>query len=145
MRVLVAALSVIGTLTVSCGNAPTPAESSTPAPSAAPTSQADNAGDDEPGGSMTVTYQDATTPDAVAGRDLLKNNQVLEDMADDVNQTLALPHDVPLLGVQCDEANAFWDPTAQTVTICYEDAANSERIFTEAGDPDPAASAINAE
>ena len=49
--------------------------------------------------------------------------QVLEDMADDVNQTLALPYDVPLLGVQCDEANAFWDPTAKTVTICYEDAA----------------------
>lgn len=145
MRVLVAALSVIGLLAVGCGNAPSPAESSTPAPSAAPTSQAYNAGDDEPSGSMTVTYEDATTPDAVAGRDLLKNNQVLEDMADDVNQTLALPHDVPLLGVQCDEANAFWDPTAKTVTICYEDAANSERIFTEAGDPDPAASAINAE
>ncbi|MBI5340655.1 MAG: DUF4344 domain-containing metallopeptidase [Mycolicibacterium rufum] len=145
MRVLVAALSVIGLLAVGCGNAPSPAESSTPAPSAAPTSQAYNAGDDEPSGSMTVTYEDATTPDAVAGRDLLKNNQVLEDMADDVNQTLALPHDVPLLGVQCDEANAFWDPTAKTVTICYEDAANSERIFTEAGDPGPAASAINAE
>lgn len=94
---------------------------------------------------MTVSYEDATTPDAMAGRDLLQNNQVLEDMADDVNQTLALPYDVSLLGVQCDEANAFWDPTAKTVTICYEDAANSERIFTEAGDPDPAASAINAE
>ncbi|KMO82788.1 DUF4344 domain-containing metallopeptidase [Mycolicibacterium chlorophenolicum] len=145
MRVLVAALSVIGLLAAGCGNAPSPAESSTPAPSASPTAQADNAGDDAPSGSMTVTYEDATTPDAVAGRDLLKNNQVLEDMADDVNQTLALPHDVPLLGVQCDEANAFWDPTAKTVTICYEDAANSERIFTEAGDPDPAASAINAE
>ncbi|KMO82145.1 hypothetical protein BST22_27660 [Mycolicibacterium chubuense] len=145
MRVLVAALSVIGLLTAGCGNAPSPGESSSPAPSAAPAPTVDNAGDGGPEGSMTVSYEDATTPDAMAGRDLLQNNQVLEDMADDVNQTLALPYDVSLLGVQCDEANAFWDPTAKTVTICYEDAANSERIFTEAGDPDPAASAINAE
>ncbi|WP_163729166.1 DUF4344 domain-containing metallopeptidase [Mycolicibacterium psychrotolerans] len=144
MRVLVAALSVIGLLTAGCGNAAPSAESSTPVASAAPTPKADKAAG-EPSGSMIVDYEDATTPEAVAGRDLLVNNQVLEDMADDVNQTLALPYDVPLLGVQCDEANAFWDPTAKTVTICYEDAANSERIFTEAGDPDPAASAINAE
>lgn len=149
MRVLVAALSVIGLLTAGCGDYAPPAESSSAeSPSAAPggpTAKADKAGDDAPAGAMVVTYEEATTPEAIAGRDLLKNNQVLEDMADDVNQTLALPHDVPLLGVQCDEANAYWDPTAQTVTICYEDAANSERIFTEAGDPDSAASAINAE
>lgn len=149
MRVLMAALAVIGLLTVGCGNAAPPVESSSAesssASAGAPTPKADRAGDDESGGSMVVTYEEATTPEAVAGRDLLQNNQVLEDMADDVNATLVLPHDVPLLGVQCDEANAYWDPSAQTVTICYEDAANSERIFTEAGDPDPAASAINAE
>lgn len=34
---------------------------------------------------------------------------------------------------------------ANTITICYEDTDWAQRIFTEAGDPDPDASAINSE
>ncbi len=121
MRRRLAPLLATGLVTVACGGADQQSASSlsTPRPDA-------QTGGDEQGGTMTVTYEDATTPEAIADRDLLKNNQVLEDMADDVNQTLALPYDIPLLGAHCDEANA-WDPTANTVTICYEDTANSER------------------
>lgn len=94
---------------------------------------------------MIVTYGDAQTPEAIAGRALLQDNQVLEGLADDINQSLALPNDVALLGSQCDEANAFWDSGAQSITLRYEDAALAEQIFTEAGDPDPVACALNSE
>ena len=94
---------------------------------------------------MTVTYEDATSPEAMNGKKLLQDNKVLEDLAADINQTLKLPFDIPLLGSQCGQANAFWKPSDKTVTICYEDADLSQKIFVKAGDPDPNASAIGSE
>lgn len=101
--------------------------------------------DDEWPGTMTVRYEEATSPDAVRGRGLLEQNQLLENLADDVNQSLKLPYDVPLIGTQCDVANAFWDSEGKSMTICYEDAADALDIFNAAGDPDPVDSALNVE
>ncbi|WP_137145673.1 DUF4344 domain-containing metallopeptidase [Mycolicibacterium sp. CR10] len=154
MRIRVLSMVAAGLLLAGCGGSPqqeadAPDTTQAPASSSAPPSGKSAQGPDgeEPAGtgSMIVTYQDATSPEAIAGRDVLQADQVLEEMADDINQTLNLPYDIPLLGVQCDQANAFWDPNAKTISICYEDTSNSERIFTEAGDPDPVAGAINAE
>jgi hypothetical protein len=106
----------------------------------------DSSGDDKDWpGKMTATYEDATSPDAVTGRDLLRNAHLLEDLADGVNSSMKLPYDIPLIGKQCDTANAYWSPDAKSVTICYEDAADALGIYTKAGDPDPKASAINSE
>lgn len=96
-------------------------------------------------GKMVATYEDATSPDAVVGRDLMRNDHFLEDMAAGINESLKLPRDVPLIGKECGEANAYWSPSDKTMTICYEDAAESLRIYTDEGDADPRASAINAE
>ncbi|WP_370500644.1 DUF4344 domain-containing metallopeptidase [Mycolicibacterium sp. jd] len=146
MRIQVLPLLAAGLLVAGCGGAeqqqPETTESVT---GKAEASQNPEGPAPESGGSMIVSYEDAQTPEAVRGKELLQGDQVLEDMADDINDTLVLPYDIPLLGVQCDEANAFWDPDAKTVTICYEDTANSEQIFADAGDPDPAAAAINTE
>lgn len=80
------------------------------------------------GGKMTVTYDDATTPEAQNGKKkLLQDNKVLEDLADDINSSLKLPIDIPLHGSQCNQANAFWSPSDKTVTICYEDADLARR------------------
>ena len=97
------------------------------------------------GGKMVVNYDDATSPEAQNGKKLLQDNKVLEDLADDINQSLKLPQDIPLHGSQCDQANAFWSPSQKTITICYEDADLGEKIFTKAGDKDPVASAIGSE
>lgn len=96
-------------------------------------------------GKMTATYEDATSPEAVTGRDLLKNDHLLEDLADGITSSMKLPYDIPLIGKQCGTANAYWSPDAKSVTICYEDAADAVDIYTKAGDPDPKASAINSE
>lgn len=112
------------------------AQSSDPAPE-------DDGTDDS--GTMTVTYQDAESPEAIAGRTLMEDNELLEGLADDINQSLNLPYDIALIGAQCDVANAFWDPEEKSITLCYEDAALAQQVFTEAGDPDPDASALNSE
>lgn len=96
-------------------------------------------------GQMKFTYGAADSPDAVRGRDLLHEHQLLETLADEINQTLKLPYDIPLVGKQCDEPNAYWDPNEKSMTICYEDAADGLDIFNNAGDPDPVDSAVNAE
>lgn len=96
-------------------------------------------------GKMTVTYENATSPAAIAGRNLIQQNHLLEDLADGINQSLKLPYDIPLIGKQCDEANAFWSPDDKTVTICYEDAADALDIYTKAGDADPQTAALNSE
>ena len=96
-------------------------------------------------GRMVPTYQDAHSPEAVKGRDLLERNTMLEDMADSINEGLKLPQDVPLIGAECGQPNAFWDPSEKSMTICYEDAADGLDIYTEIGDPNPEDAALNAE
>jgi len=96
-------------------------------------------------GKMIATYEDATSPEAVTGRDLMRNDHLLEDLAAAVTESLKLPEDIPLIGKECGEANAYWSPDDKSMTICYEDAAEALKIYTHDGDPDPAASAINSE
>ena len=144
-----------------CGhdNAAKPSAESSAAPSTAaaapqPSGQPDvnnngvpdaSADDKDWPGKMTATYQDATSPEAITGRNLIKNDHLLEDLADGITESLKLPYDVPLIGKQCGTANAYWSPNDQSVTICYEDAADALDIYTAAGDADPKASAINSE
>lgn len=96
-------------------------------------------------GEMFVVYEDAESPEAVEGRALLTDATLLEELAEDVNAMLVLPVDVPVNGRQCDEANAYWSPSEQAMTICYEDAELSRRIFDEAGEADVVASTLGAE
>ncbi|MGD9620049.1 MAG: DUF4344 domain-containing metallopeptidase [Mycolicibacterium sp.] len=141
----------VGVLLTSCAGAqelqPSAPFSSTASPPAAAPNLDPVPVDDEPdsSGTMTVSYQDAQSPDAIAGRTLMQENNLLEDLAEDINQSLKLPYDIALIGSQCDEANAFWDPEQKSITLCYEDAALAQQVFTDAGDPDPDASALNSE
>ncbi|MEZ0339920.1 DUF4344 domain-containing metallopeptidase [Mycobacterium sp. pV006] len=97
------------------------------------------------GGTMTVTYEDAQSPEAVNGRTLLQDNTLLEYLAADVNEGLLLPHDVALVGSECGEANAYWDPSENSITICYEDADTALATFTADGAPDPVVATLNSE
>ncbi|WP_179466287.1 DUF4344 domain-containing metallopeptidase [Mycolicibacterium vinylchloridicum] len=96
-------------------------------------------------GKMTASYQDATSPEAVTGRDIMRSEHLLEDLADGITDSLKLPYDIPLIGKQCDTANAYWSPDDKSITICYEDAADALDIYTKAGDDNPRASAVNSE
>lgn len=139
-----------------CGhdNPPAPSEPSVAVPAVAGGGPPDVNGNGVPDasnddkdwpGKITPTYQDATSPEAITGRDLLQKAHLLEDLADGMTDLLKLPYDIPLIGKQCDTANAYWSPDEKSITICYEDAADALDIYTKAGDPDPRASAINSE
>jgi hypothetical protein len=97
------------------------------------------------GGQMIVTYEDATSPEAQHGKKIMSEAQFLEEMADETSAMLDLPHDIPLFGRQCGEANAYWSPSDKAMTICYEDADASFQVFSKANDPDPVASTLGAE
>ena len=149
MRIRILPVLAVGLVVAGCGggggeekadSSGSPAASQTP--NAKGPDETATAGAD---GKLIVTYDDATSPDAINGKKLLQDNKVLEDLAADINQTLKLPIDIPLRGSQCDQANAFWSPSKKTITICYEDADLSQKIFVKAGDPKPDASAIGAE
>lgn len=132
---VVAAAAILTTAWVAgCGATTAPSATSTEAASA-----------DADTGQFVVTYEDADTPDAVAGKQFMQDHRVLEDLAADGTDLLKLPKDIPLHGKQCGEANAFWEPETQSMIICYEDASGALDIFTKAGDPDPVKSAENIE
>ncbi|KMO69173.1 DUF4344 domain-containing metallopeptidase [Mycolicibacterium obuense] len=152
MRVWGIVVLTVG-LVAGCSSSPAPSPSSAPPAAKASGAPQDPQANGEaegaegaPGdGTMIVTYEDATTPDAAAGRALLQDNTVLDDLAADINESLYLPHDITLRGAQCDEPNAFWDAGADSITLCYEDADSAKKVFTALGDPDPTAAAVNSE
>ena len=80
-------------------------------------------------GRMIATYGQATTPEAVRGRELMKDAQMLEVLADDVNSSLKLPGDVALVGEQCGRVNATWNSVDRRIKICYELVDLSLRLF----------------
>ena len=94
-------------------------------------------------GRMIVTYGDATTPDAIRGREVLKNGNVLEELAGDVNSSLKLPGDIAVVGEQCGQVNATWNSTDRRIKICYELVDLSLHIFGDDDSPSSVVEAIN--
>lgn len=138
-------MAVVGMLAVGCsasgGTQATPTTSAAnSATISAANSPARTAGDgDANSGQMTVVYEDATTPEAIQGKELMQETGLLESLAQEVNDWFVLPYDIPIVGSQCGEANDFWDPDEEKVILCYEDVDNSLQLFSD--DPDPAAAA----
>jgi hypothetical protein len=94
---------------------------------------------------IKVRYEKAGSGPALVGRSLMKRTSLLEQVAERINHTMNLSHDIELVGAQCGEANAYWNLAEKKITICYEDADLSMRSFQVAGDEDPIPAAINAE
>jgi hypothetical protein len=100
------------------------------------TRDADASDTDWPG-KMTVVYEDATTADAIRGREVMEQYDMLQQFADDINSTLKLPYDIPIQGKQCDESSLYWSPGDKAVVLCYEGVSHLVDQFTELGDDIP--------
>lgn len=92
---------------------------------------------------MTLRYEDAQTPEAQRGRQLMMDAKLLESLAAHVNDTLNLPYDVGAVGKQCGEANDYWDPSVNEIQLCYEDIQQSEQRFANVGNPNPVEAAVD--
>lgn len=56
---------------------------------------------------------------------------LLADEVKDLNTAYGLPHEVTVTVAACDEANAFYDPSDRSITICTEYAEDLARMYAE--------------
>jgi hypothetical protein len=90
--------------------------------------------DDEPSARIAVRYGD----DGGAWGARVRELDLLEMVADELTDAYVLTPGLVIEAATCGEANAFWDPGARTVTLCYElleDYAELTRIALETRAP----------
>ena len=77
-------------------------------------------------------------PDSAYGdgwtRDWLESTGLMEWEAGFLNENFRLPHDVGIAGRECGEPNAFYDPSAREITVCYEYVDYLFELWDEYGD-----------
>lgn len=71
-------------------------------------------------GRFLVEYRAPSTPAYADVQKVLQKSQVLEHVAESLNEELALPRDVTLSAEQCGTVNAYYDPKAKRLILCYE-------------------------
>ena len=69
----------------------------------------------------------------------IKQDRTLENAADQLNRSLILPHDIYLRTKDCGEANAFYNPNDQSITMCYELMEHFYLLYKSDGETDKAA------
>lgn len=70
----------------------------------------------------------------------IKEAKTLEKAAVKLNAALSLPNDIYLRTKDCDQINAFYDPTDSSVTVCYELMEHFFKLFKSNGETDDMAS-----
>ncbi|HEX5707989.1 MAG TPA: DUF4344 domain-containing metallopeptidase [Pyrinomonadaceae bacterium] len=94
------------------GEWPTPPPPRTQSPTSRP--------DASDRGDFIARYVPVSNPNFAEVERVFREARILEDIAGDLNQTFSLPHDVPINFRECGEPNAFYDPTAKEIHMCYE-------------------------
>jgi hypothetical protein len=67
---------------------------------------------------VTVRYQ--TSKKHSAQRTYLQQLGLLEDLAELMTSNYKLKPGIRVMGADCGEANAYWDPNERSITMCYE-------------------------
>lgn len=129
-----------GSTSHQAGSNPPAAQSSTAAPKP---KQPSGPASPAPSGTVKIRYEDATTPEAQRGRQLMQDAKVLEDLAAHIEDTLALPSDMGVVGKQCDANNDFYLPDANEIQLCYEAREHAEKLAAGNGIADPATPAVD--
>ncbi|WP_433734185.1 DUF4344 domain-containing metallopeptidase [Nocardia sp. CA-129566] len=72
-------------------------------------------------GKFVVRYDRAMASDlAKDGKKIAQDNKVIDDLAEALGNVYKLPKDVTVVGKECGEFNAYWDPQKQSIVLCYE-------------------------
>ncbi|WP_448562077.1 DUF4344 domain-containing metallopeptidase [Trichothermofontia sp.] len=82
-------------------------------------------------GDITINYLPVTDEALQDIYSVLKETQAFEEIADVVNSYLALPVDIPVNFTECGEANAYYDPERQAISMCYELTQAYVDVFTD--------------
>lgn len=88
--------------------------------------------DIEDEGDLIVAYVEPDHADYTPIYESLNRTLWIDDVIESVNATYALPQDVQVVFAECGEENAFYDPNAVEITMCYELMAAYIEIYEEA-------------
>ena len=71
-------------------------------------------------GNFTVQYSDVKDPRFAEINENFRRQRLLENIADELNNTIAIPESVAITFRECGQPNAFWDPQSRSINMCYE-------------------------
>lgn len=94
-------------------------------------------------GKVVIRYEDAESPEAQRGRQIMQDAKVLEELAQHIEDTLLLPSDLGLAAKQCNTNNDFYDPNTTEIQLCYEAREHAEKLSAGSGSPDPVVPAVD--
>jgi hypothetical protein len=90
-------------------------------------------------GDFRAVYSDIQNQKYADFNERMRQQKVLEKIADSFNQELSLPYDVSITFRDCGQPNAFYTSQTKTITMCYEFMELFYDIFTKKGNADPEA------
>ncbi len=71
-------------------------------------------------GDIKVSWSTSSDAQARQLAQVFRENRLFEQLAEGLNATVKFPRDLPVTHADCGEANAFYDPTTQSLSMCYE-------------------------
>lgn len=83
------------------------------------------------GGQFKAVYEPIGNGDYAELRTAFMKERLLETLAADLNGTLRIPADIDLALSQCGETNAFYDPQAHRISLCYELLEHFNNVFQD--------------
>lgn len=103
------------------------------------TTKSDPKTDGKGQGKFTVKHIDISSAKYTEIDKQVRDQKLLEKAADQLNKALILPNDIELRTKDCDDANAFYDPSDHSVTVCYGLMAYFFSTFRNNGETEQAA------
>ena len=105
-----------------CGPVPTDEtpEPETPAASVPASFQRTESGGVRDTGNFVVKYEKTDNEDYRELEAIFKEVRLLEDTVQELNNVFALPAQVPVVFRECGDVNAFYDPEAREIALCWE-------------------------
>lgn len=80
-------------------------------------------------GDFRVVYSPVTNQANLEYETIFKEAQIFENQAQVLNDALILPYDITLNIAECGEENAFYDPSAKQIVMCYELMDHFAKVF----------------
>lgn len=80
---------------------------------------------------LQIVYEDSSDPSHQELRQFLKRSGVFEAIAQDLNASLDIPCPMVVRFTACDEENAYYDPSNNEISMCYELIDKYRLIYTD--------------
>lgn len=71
-------------------------------------------------GRLLVEYVPVKTEDYVPYEQVLREQRVLEAVAEELNNSLRMTHDMTVRVQECGDSSATWEPVPHRIRLCYE-------------------------